>query len=62
MRKTNKLVFALVALVTGILLYSFSDEVVIVDDEWTSFLSGALIGVGVGFLIFYLFNVGRKKE
>lgn len=62
MKKNNKLVFALASLMVGILLYYLGDEIVIVDDEWTSFLSGALIGVGVGFLIFYLFNLGRKKE
>ncbi|WP_321282124.1 hypothetical protein [Marinifilum fragile] len=62
MRKSNKLILAIVGLVAGILLYYFSDGVVIVDSEWTSFLSGALIGVGGGFMIFYLFNVGRNKE
>jgi len=62
MKKTYKLILALTSLIAGVLLYYFSDEIVIVDDEWTSFLSGALIGVGVGFLIFYLFDVGRKKE
>ena len=60
--KLIKIIIAIICLMLGVLyqLY-FEGVIVIVDQEFTDFLSGVLVGVGISLLVYGLFNPKKYR-
>lgn len=61
MKPINKIITGIICLAASLIYqFYFENSIVIIDNEFTDFLSGVLFGLGISFLVYGIFN--RKKN